>query len=78
MTLQSTALARVAVGLMQGIALYLLQQATESKAWPATDGLTFAPLLVVAMFVPIMVVVGLGNMRLRTLAGWSRRPRRRR
>ena len=44
MTLQSTALARVAVGLMQGIALYLLQQALESKAWPATDGLIFAPL----------------------------------
>jgi Domain of unknown function (DUF4153) len=71
MTLQSTALARVAVGLMQGIALYLLQQALESKAWPATDGLIFAPLLMVAMFVPIIVVVGLGNMRLGTLAAWT-------
>jgi hypothetical protein len=71
MTLQSTALARVAVGLMQGIALYLLQQALESKAWPATEGLIFAPLLVVAMFVPIIVVVGLGNMRLGTLAAWT-------
>jgi hypothetical protein len=71
MTLQSTALARVAVGLMQGIALYLLQQALESKAWPATDGLIFAPLLVVAMFVPVIVVVGLGNMRLGTLAAWT-------
>jgi hypothetical protein len=69
MTLQSTALVRVAVGLMQGIALYLLLQAL--KTWPATDGLTFAPLLVVAMFVPIIVVVGLGNMRLPTLAAWT-------
>jgi Domain of unknown function (DUF4153) len=43
----------------------------ESKAWPATDGLIFAPLLVVAMFVPIIVVVGLGNMRLGTLAAWT-------
>lgn len=71
MTLQSTALARVAVGLMPGIALYLLQRAVEAKTWPATDGLTFAPLLVVAIFVPIIVVAGLGNMRPRTLAVWA-------
>jgi len=71
MTLQSTALARVTIGLMQGIALYLLQQAFEAKTWPATDGLIFAPLLVVAIFVPTVVVAGLGNMRPHTLAGWT-------
>ena len=63
MTLQSTALARLTIGLMQGIALYLLQRAFETKAWPATDGLIFAPLLVVAIFVPTIVVAGLGTMR---------------
>src|SRR5262245_40415863 len=71
MTLQSTALARVTIGLMQGIALYLLQQAFEAKTWPATDGLIFAPLLVVAIFVPTVVVAGLGNIRPRTLAAWA-------
>jgi hypothetical protein len=56
---------------MQGIALYLLQQAFEAKTWPATDGLIFAPLLAVAIFVPTIVVTGLGNMRARTLAAWT-------
>jgi Domain of unknown function (DUF4153) len=71
MTFQLTALARVAIGLTQGIALYLLQQAFEAKTWPATDGATFAPLVVVAIFVPTVVVAGLGNMRSRTLAAWT-------
>jgi hypothetical protein len=71
MTVQSTAFERLGVGLAQGIALYLLQQAVETKSWPATDGLIFAPLLTVAIFVPIIVVAGLGNMRPRTLAGWA-------
>jgi hypothetical protein len=66
MTFQLTALSRIAIGLMQGIALYLLQQAFEAKTWPATDGLIFAPLLAVAIFVPTIVVAGLGNMRART------------
>src|SRR5262245_23019888 len=70
-TLQSTALARVTYDLMQGIALYLLQEAFEAKTWPATDGLIFAPFLVVAIFVPTVVVAGLGNMRPHTLAGWT-------
>src|ERR1700741_2914802 len=71
MAFQLTALARIAIGLMQGVALYLLQQAFEAKTWPATDGITFAPLLVVAILVPTIVVAGLGNMRLRTLAAWT-------
>jgi hypothetical protein len=71
MKFQLTALARIAIGLMQGVALYLLQQAFEAKTWPATDGLTFAPLIVVAVFVPTIVVAGLGNMRARTLAAWT-------
>jgi Domain of unknown function (DUF4153) len=33
--------------------------------------MTFAPLLVVAILVPTVVVAGLGNMRLRTLAAWT-------
>jgi uncharacterized protein DUF4153 len=71
MTSHSTAIARPTVGLLQGIALYLLQQAVEAKAWPATDGLIFAPLLTAAIFVPVIVVAGLENLRPRTLAVWA-------
>ena len=62
---------RVVTGLVQGIALYLLYQAADSQVWPATDGLVFAPLLVVAWFVPIVVLMGVGNMRGRTLVVWT-------
>lgn len=71
MTSQSLTLARTAVGLVQGIALYALYQTSEAKAWPATDGLIFAPLLVTAIFVPAVVVSGLGNLRTLNLAIWA-------
>src|SRR5262249_24598394 len=35
------------------------------------DALVFAPLLAVAMLVPIVVLVGLGNLRPRTLVPWA-------
>ena len=40
----------------QGAALFLLYEAATQKAWPATDGEIFAPLLAVALFVPTVVV----------------------
>src|ERR1700674_4155397 len=58
---------RGAVALAQGVALYRLYQAYNADTWPATDGLFFAPLLLVAIFVPTLVVVGLGDLRGRTL-----------
>ena len=63
--------ARMGIGLLQGFALFLLYHASELKAWPATDGLVFAPLLAVAVFVPLLVLSGLGNLRLRTLIVWT-------
>src|SRR5262245_45441242 len=71
MTMQSTALARLAVGLAQGVALWFLQQALDARSWAATDGLLFAPLLAVALFLPVIVLIGLGNLRLRTLVPWT-------
>jgi uncharacterized protein DUF4153 len=71
MTIQLTPLARLAVGLTQGGALWFLQRALEGKSWPATDGLLFAPMLVVTFLVPIVVLLGLGNLRSRTLAIWT-------
>src|SRR5512145_1194561 len=67
----SIALTRALVGLAQGIALYLLYRASETRGWPATEPLAFAGLLVPAVFVPVMVVAGMGNLRARTLAVWA-------
>jgi len=64
-------LARLAIGLAQGAALYCLYRAFDAQAWPATNGLIFAPLLLVLLFVPLVLVQGLGEMRLRTLIVWA-------
>jgi hypothetical protein len=62
---------RLAVGLLQGVALLTLYQASEQKTWPATDGLVFAPLVAIASFVPLIVISALGHLRLRTLVAWA-------
>jgi hypothetical protein len=67
----STAAARLVIGLGQGIALHLLYLAAENGDWPATHGMVFAPLLLDAWFVPVILLLGLGNMRLRTLVAWG-------
>src|SRR5215470_4036637 len=64
-------LARLVIGLAQGAALYSLYRAFDAHVWPATDGLIFAPLLLVFLFVPLVLVQGLGEMRLRTLIVWA-------
>jgi hypothetical protein len=66
-----TAWMRAAVGLAQGAVLYLLYRAVEAKAWPATEPPVFASLLMTAIFVPVVVIAGLGNLRARTLAVWT-------
>ncbi len=63
--------ARLVLGLGQGLALYLLFSAFDLKSWPATEPLLFAPLAIVALFVPLLVSQALGNMRLRTLLVWT-------
>src|SRR5689334_9852576 len=65
--LPATAAARLAVGLGQGLALAVLYLLAEHKLWPATQGLVFAPLLLIAWFVPIVGLIGIGNLRRRTL-----------
>jgi hypothetical protein len=67
---ETLAVVRTMLGLAQGAALYLLYHAADAKIWPATDGQVFAPLVLIAVFVPILAAAGLGNLRLRTLAIW--------
>src|SRR5579859_6025053 len=66
------ALARATLGLVQGTVLYLLYRADtlDPKTWPATDGLVFAPLVLVTIFVPLLAVAAIGNLRWRNLALW--------
>ena len=69
--LRSNALTRFGVGVLQGAALYVLHRARESRGWPATEPLVFAPLASVAIFVPLIIVTGLGHLRPRTLVSWA-------
>jgi hypothetical protein len=62
---------RLAVGLLQGVVLSLLYRAGQVQAWPATDGMVFAPLLVIGWCLPVVILAGISNMRGRTLAIWS-------
>lgn len=63
--------ARAVIGLAQGAALYFLFDAYQSKAWPATDGTTFAALCTAAIFVPLIVVSALTHLRLGQLICWA-------
>jgi hypothetical protein len=63
--------ARLALGAFQGLALYLIYLAYDEEVWPATNGLAFAPLLVIALFIPLLVSQALATLRPRTLAIWT-------
>lgn len=67
---------RLAIGLVQGAVLYLLYRAAApggaaNAVWPATQPELFAPLLLVALFLPVMLLAAVGRLRPRTLAIWT-------
>ncbi|MDO8295839.1 MAG: DUF4153 domain-containing protein [Caulobacter sp.] len=62
---------RVAVGLVQGLALWALTEAADNKVWPATSGVLFGVLAAVTLFAPFVVLGGLAEMRGRTLVIWT-------
>ncbi|PIB95478.1 DUF4153 domain-containing protein [Caulobacter sp. X] len=68
---RAAALTRLAIGLAQGIALFLLQKADESKSWPATSPMLYAPLLVCVLTVPLLPLSALSAMRRGPLLAWS-------
>ncbi|HYM17855.1 MAG TPA: hypothetical protein VEU06_04775, partial [Micropepsaceae bacterium] len=63
-------LTRTIVGLLQGLALYLLYVAYDDRSWPATNGYVFAPILLTWSFAPVLALQGLSNLRTRTLLFW--------
>jgi hypothetical protein len=66
-------LARVGIGLLQGLALYGLHYAATGgkHVWPATEPMLYGILLVVTAFIPLILLAGLGSMRPLTLAVWT-------
>jgi len=62
---------RMGIGLIQGAALLALVEAAEHHAWPATNGLIFAALFAICVFIPTLVVAGWGNLRPQTLLAWA-------
>jgi hypothetical protein len=65
------ATSRLILGLAQGALLFGFYHAAHTYAWPATDGLLFAPLLLIVLFIPLIVSLGLGNMRTPALSAWA-------
>src|SRR5579883_3034389 len=63
--------ARLLIGLFQGVALYLLYLAADSGTWTSTNRLLFAPLALVAAYIPLSAIAALGNLRPRVVALWS-------
>jgi hypothetical protein len=62
---------RLLIGLLQGGLLYLLYRAFDGHAWPATAPQWFAPLALVAMLAPVLLISGVGHMPSRCLLLWA-------
>ena len=70
---RATAIARLSIGLGQGIILWWLFQAQErceDVARDRTDAVLAALLLVFA-YLPVVLLAGVGRLRLRTLMVWA-------
>ncbi|EDX80209.1 MAG: DUF4153 domain-containing protein [Brevundimonas mediterranea] len=67
------AIVRLTVGLVQGIVLYLLLRATEgdSASWSQRHPDLFAPALLTALFLPAVLLSGVGKLRLWVYVVWS-------
>lgn len=67
---RATAGTRVLIGLLQGLALYLIYQAAENGVWNAGNSGLFAALLLVAAIAPGLAISGLGHIPARSLLRW--------
>lgn len=67
------ALARLGIGLAQGIVLYLLMRTTEGDGatWSSRNPELFAAMLLPALFLPPVLLAGVGRLRVVTLAVWA-------
>lgn len=61
---------RIAVGLLQGLVLYLLYQSFKAKAWPSTEPLLAGPLVLVWLIIPVLFIASIGTLNRRQLLTW--------
>jgi hypothetical protein len=68
------AAARIGIGLVQGLLLYLLWRSAasaEALTWPASHPPMFAALALACAFTPVMLLAGVGRLPLKGLALWG-------
>jgi hypothetical protein len=63
--------ARLGIGLGQGIGLWLLSEAATHKVWPSDVPALYGALVLLFAFVPLIVIGGLGRIRLIPLGVWK-------
>lgn len=70
---RTVAPARLGIGLAQGIVLYLLMRTTEGDGatWSSRNPEPFAAMLLPALFLPPLLLAGVGRLRIVTLAVWA-------
>ena len=64
------AVARLVAGLLQGLLLYWLYSAAQAKAWPATQPYLLAPLMLIGLLLPVLLVSSLGHLSPRRIGLW--------
>ncbi|SEN24171.1 protein of unknown function [Duganella sp. CF517] len=62
--------ARLVTGLLQGVLLYWLYRAGKEGLWPATAPYLAVPLMMLALFLPVLLVSSVGHMPARKAAAW--------
>ncbi|MBJ7312338.1 DUF4153 domain-containing protein [Rugamonas sp. CCM 8940] len=62
--------ARLLAGLLQGALLYPLYLAASNSFWPATQLYLFAPLLLLCLLLPVLLISSLGHMSTRRAWQW--------
>jgi hypothetical protein len=62
---------RLAIGLAQGLGLYLLIQSRAHGFWPGRDPYLFSALSLAGIFAPLVLLEGLGEIPVILLALWS-------
>ncbi len=67
---QTIGFLRIIIGLLQGLALYLIKEALQSSHWLAADRDLLRALTAVVLFVPTIAIVSMGNLQRRSLAAW--------
>ena len=64
------AVARLVLGLLQGVLLYLLYRAATDHLWPATSPYLFAPLVLLGVLLPVLLISSLGHLAPKAAIAW--------